>query len=491
MQKRFAQSVEDIEGRISEWSAPLYLSSGRPRYLAAVSGGADSMCLADLCLRVLGPERFAVAHCNFHLRGDESDGDEILVSAWAAENGVEFHRTDFDTETYASDNGISIEMAARDLRYSWFAELCGIHGFAGVMTAHNANDNAETLILNLLRGAGLHGISGMDEVSYWTDQSQEEGSSRSVRIIRPMLSFTRSQIEGYAFAWKIRFRNDSTNSLSDYKRNRIRNEVFPHFEKINPSFVRTLNREMGYFSEADAIMEDWCRSRVAGICRKSPDQEGDGIVIDVKGLLKEAHWKYLLYHLLAPYGFHSSTIASVESLLTSDRTVSGKRFESEKYVLLTERSELVIAGIPSENPYPSGNRMQEDAIMPVRTPGRYHFNGRTFRVEVFPRTDGFQLRQPQGVLVMDADSLPFPLVCRRWRAGDWFNPFGMKGKKKVSDLFADLKYDSRSKDAAVMLIDCRQCEMEENHVAAVLGVRIDNRYRVTENTENIIRISYE
>lgn len=491
MQKRFAQFVEDIEGRISEWSAPSSLSPGQPRYLAAVSGGADSMCLADLCLRVLGPERFAVAHCNFHLRGDESDGDESLVSSWASENGVEFHRTDFDTASYASDNGISIEMAARDLRYSWFAELCAIHGFAGVMTAHNANDNAETLILNLLRGAGLHGISGMDEVSSWTGQCPEDGSCRSARVLRPMLSFTRSQIEGYAFAWKIRYRNDSTNSLSDYKRNRIRNEVFPHFEKINPSFVRTLNREMGYFSEADAIMEEWCRSRTAGICRKSSDHEGDVLTIDVNGLLKEAHWKYLLYHLLYPYGFHPSTIASVECLLASDRTVSGKRFESEKYLLLTERSELVIVRNPSDAPCPAGGTMHEDAIMPVRTPGRYHFNGRTFRVEVFPMADGFQLRQPQGVIVMDADSLPFPFVCRRWNAGDWFNPFGMKGKKKISDLFADLKYDSRSKDAAVMVTDCRQGEMEVNHVAAVLGVRIDNRYRVTEKTENIIRISYE
>lgn len=491
MQKRFAQFVEDIEGRISEWSAPSSLSSGQMRYLAAVSGGADSMCLADLCLRVLGPERFAVAHCNFHLRGDESDGDESLVSSWASENGVEFHRTDFDTEAYASDNGISVEMAARDLRYSWFAELCGMHGFAGVMTAHNANDNAETLILNLLRGAGLYGISGMDEVSSWTAPGREDDSRISVRILRPMLSFTRREIEGYAFAWKIGFRNDSTNFLSDYKRNRIRNEIFPQFEKINPSFVRTLNREMGYFSEAGAIVEDWCSSRVGYLCRNSSGHEDDSLRINVKELLEEEHWKYLLYHMLAPYGFHSSTIASVESLLASDRTFSGKRFESEKYLLLTERSELVIVRNPSDVPYPAGGTMHEETIMPVRTTGRYHFNGRTFKVEVFPRTEGFQLRQPQGVLIMDADSLPFPFVCRRWNAGDWFNPFGMKGKKKISDLFADLKYDSRSKDAAVMVADCRQGEMEENHVAAVLGERIDNRYRVTEKTENIIRISYE
>ena len=209
MLDRFTQIMNRIEGQVINWSAP----SSDIRYLVAVSGGVDSMCLADLCLRHLGPSRFAVAHCNFHLRGDESDEDEALVSSWASANGVGLHRVDFDTEAYAIRNGVSIEMAARDLRYSWFAVLCRKHGFAGVMTAHNANDNAETLILNLLRGSGINGICGMEEISCCHPELGE-----CSMIFRPLLKMTRKQIEGYAFAWNIPYRNDSTNALSDYKR---------------------------------------------------------------------------------------------------------------------------------------------------------------------------------------------------------------------------------------------------------------------------------
>jgi tRNA(Ile)-lysidine synthase len=178
-----------------------------------------------------------------HLRGEESDGDEELVRTWASEHGVRIHVRDFDTETYARENGISIEMAARDLRYAWFAQLCLDHGYKAVSVAHNANDNAETLVLNMLRGAGLRGLSGMSVVS-------SVPGFPSIPLLRPLLDCTRKQIEGYMFAHKVSYREDSTNAMSEYKRNRIRNETFSIFETVNPSFVRTLNREMGYFSEA-------------------------------------------------------------------------------------------------------------------------------------------------------------------------------------------------------------------------------------------------
>ena len=483
MQKRFLQAIERIEGQIRNWSAPSSDVSQQVRYLVAVSGGVDSMCLADLCLRHLGTSRFALAHCNFHLRGEESDGDEALVASWASSNGVEFFKTDFDTETYAAGNGISIEMAARDLRYGWFSALCREHGFAGVMTAHNANDNAETLILNLLRGSGISGICGMDEISF---------SGEGCAVFRPILACTRKQIEGYAFAWKIPYRTDSTNALSDYKRNRIRNEVFPQFEKVNPSFVQTLNREMKYFSEVADIVGDWCREHAAG-CLSRPDD----VRISVQKLLSEPRWRYLLYYMFSPYGFNSAVLASVEDLLMSGRTVSGKRFESDTHVLLTERDELVVVEKKDESladvlrPGHPSHLQSDQPVMTVRGAGTYHFNGSSFAVEVLPWTSDMQLKQPEGTLIFDADKLAFPFVCRRWNIGDWFKPLGLKGKKKVSDLFNDLKYDSSAKDAAVMIVDCRGEHAGEQHIAGVLGVRIDDSYKVTSLTKRIIKMKLQ
>ena len=472
MQRRFADTIDEMRGLINEWSAPSGFS-GEPQadVLLAVSGGIDSMCMAEL-FAALGPHlSFAMAHCNFHLRGEESDGDEALVRSWAEAHGITLHVRDFDTETYARENGISIEMAARDLRYAWFAELCSEHGYKAVSVAHNANDNAETLILNMLRGAGLNGLSGMSKVS-------SVPGVPSLPLLRPLLGCTRKQIEGYMFANKHAYRDDSTNALSDYKRNRIRNEAFPIFETVNPSFVRTLNREMGYFSEAGDIVEDWCRAAVPSVVRE--DEQKEVLHIDMETLMSNRHWRYLLYYILEPYGFNSTVLASLEDLLISSRTISGKRFESAGYELVTGRNELLVR--------PSSVPAGQD-IMPVRGSGSYHFNGRTFKVEVLDRTPDMSLKQPAGVLLLDADKLRFPFVLRRWRSGDWLVPFGMRGKKKVSDLFADLKYDALQKESAVMIVDtCTDGMAESQHMAAVAGIRIDDRYKVTADTVRLIRI---
>jgi tRNA(Ile)-lysidine synthase len=360
-------------------------------------------------------------------------------------------------------------MAARDLRYDWFAALCKEHGYMGVAVAHNANDNAETLILNLLRGSGVNGLSGMSKVS-------TVPGSPDILLFRPLLDCTRKQIEGYMFAYRHSYREDSTNAVSDYKRNRIRNEVFPIFEKLNPSFVRTINREMGYFTEAGEIVEDWCRAATAPIV--------SGNHINTKALLENKHWKYLLYHILEPYGFNTATLASIENLLESSRTIPGKRFEAADHVLLTGRDELVVMPLEREPV------LSEDVIMPVRGAGRYHFNGRTFDVRVIPFSKDIDLKQPEGVIMSDAGKLRFPFVLRKWRKGDWLVPLGMRGKKKVSDLFADLKYDALQKEKAVVVVDTTTDGMAENqHIAALACVRIDGRYRISDSTESIIRIS--
>lgn len=441
--------------------------------LLAISGGIDSMCMADIFVRRCPCGSLAVAHCNFNLRGAESDGDEALVRSWAEEHGIRCHVKSFDTKDFAARHGISIEMAARELRYRWFAELCRTEGYDEVAVAHNANDNAETLLLNLLRGSGMKGLSGMSEIS-----DLPYGEDSSVSLIRPMLGMTRKQIEGYALANRVRYRNDSTNFSSEYKRNMLRNEVFPVFEKVNPSVVRTLNREMGYFAEAGEIVSDWADKATAEIL---DPQEGR---VAYDALLAHKHWRYLLYHILKPYGFNSSTMASIEDLLSSRRTISGKRFESDDYVVLAEREALRIvakSGIPDS----IGN-----VIMPVRCAGTYHFNGVRIKVEVCPWTPEMPLKQAEGVLVFDAGRLRFPFVLRQWRNGDWLIPLGMRGKKKVSDLFTDLKYDSFQKASAVIVSDVNSEGMAESqHIAGVAGVRIDDLYKVTPTTSSVIRVT--
>ncbi len=210
--------------------------------LVAVSGGIDSMCLAEKVRLEGGP--FAIAHCNFSLRGAESDGDEAFVRRWAAANGVPCHVRRFDTEAFAAAEGISVEMAARRLRYHWFGELCREYGYEGVAVAHNANDNAETLLLNLLRGTGLRGLLGMKTRGFIPDPAFSD-----IPLLRPLLGMTRAEIEAFAAEHGVQWRDDATNALNDYKRNKIRNLVFPVFREINPRFVETLNRDMERFAE--------------------------------------------------------------------------------------------------------------------------------------------------------------------------------------------------------------------------------------------------
>lgn len=501
MQKIFAQTINDMRGLVNDecWSAPLLDAVSpdgavrpdrvrRPRFLAAVSGGVDSMVMADLFLKTVGPEGFAVAHCNFHLRGEESDGDEASVVSWAQENGVMLHRTDFDTSEYAREKGLSIEMAARELRYGWFARLCEENGYFATAVAHNANDNAETLMLNLLRGTGLDGLSGMASVSAFP----LAGYAGSVRLVRPLLGFTRKQIEGYALAWGISYRNDSTNFVSDYKRNRLRNEVFPHFGRINPSFVRTLNKDMEYFSEAGDIVRLWCEEAAPSVVFPVCGAFGEGIRIDVRALLAHSHWKYLLYYILKPYGFNSSVLSSVENLLSSERTVPGKRFESDSHVILTGRMELSVYS--KENVPPAASDAAEQTpgecdFMAVRSDGTWHFGGRAFKVETIGWTADMPLRQPEGVLVFDAAKLHFPFVLRRWRQGDWIIPLGMRGRKLVSDMFTDLKYDAVSKSTAVVVVDLEGGKAEAQHIAALACIRMDEGCKITSSTTSAIRIT--
>lgn len=316
--------------------------------LLAVSGGIDSICLASLFLNSSSGRRFAVAHCNFHLRGEDSDSDEALVAAWCGRNGVRYHKADFDTEQYASSHSVSIEMAARELRYDWFASLCKDNGYYGVAVAHNANDNAETLILNLLRGTGLRGITGM-QVETVVPVTRDELSG--VRLLRPMLSFSREQIEEYVAANSLEYHDDRTNAETVYKRNRIRHLVFPVFESLNPSFLMTFAREMNAFSEVQEIADDYFLSVRESVCE--PAGKKDLLRVNAVRLCHLKHYKYVLYRLLEAYGFRDRLLEPVVRLLESGKTFSGKVFEAPGYELITAGECLIVrkaARVVSESP---------------------------------------------------------------------------------------------------------------------------------------------
>lgn len=305
--------------------------------LLAVSGGIDSICLASLFLNSSAGRRFAVAHCNFHLRGEDSDSDEALVAAWCGRNGVRYHKADFDTEQYASSHNVSIEMAARELRYDWFASLCRDNGYYGVAVAHNANDNAETLILNLLRGTGLRGITGMQAETV-VPVTRDELSG--VRLLRPMLSFSREQIEEYVAANSLEYHDDRTNAETVYKRNRIRHLVFPVFESLNPSFLTTFAREMNAFSKVQEIADDYFISVRESVCE--PAGKDELLRVNAVRLCHLKHYKYVLYRLLEAYGFRDRLLEPVVRLLESGKTFSGKIFEAPGYELITAGECLIV-----------------------------------------------------------------------------------------------------------------------------------------------------
>ena len=468
IQNTFKKAMEDMQGLINgeTWSAP--------QFLVAASGGMDSMCLAQLFLESFGPGRFAVAHCNFNLRGDESNGDEDLVREWADMSGVHLHVTSFDTEAYAAEYGMSIEMAARELRYSWFAALCKENGYSYVAVAHHADDNAETLVLNLVRGTGMKGLAGMKPVS---DLPYSAGTT-DAKLIRPLLGCSRKQVEGYVHEYKVPYRNDSTNSSVDYKRNRVRHEIFPSLSMLNPSFVKTFNREMAYFEEANQIVNDWCSAAAESVV-ESQSEDNSEIRISVSALKSYRQWRYLLYHILEPYGFNTSVLESVENLLESERTVSGKYFHSSDNVLVTGRDHLMVM--------PAEKICVQDEDQTVTAPGTYKVNGHEVLIELVPWSSDQPLKQPAGVLAFDAGKLSFPFVLRSWKTGDWMIPFGMKGRKKISDIFADLKYDASEKLSAIVLED--RNSSDSSHVAALLGVRMDDRYRISSSTSTVLKIS--
>ncbi len=442
-------------------------ASPSPRYLLAVSGGVDSMVMASLFASSSLKPYFAVAHCNFRLRGAESDGDEALVSDWCEANGVRLYVRGFDTLEYSRSRGVSVEMAARELRYSWFAEICSEDSYSAAAVAHNANDNAETLILNLLRGAGPKGLSGMKAVG----EIPLEGCS--VPLVRPLLSFSRSEIEQYASENGIAFREDSTNSQTRFKRNKIRNKIFPLFAEINPSFLSVFSREMEHFSEVDSVTDSYFEAVRPGICL--PVGKGEVLKADIEALKKDPNWKYVLFRLLEPYGFTADTLSALQRSLADPLGFGGRYFSSPSFTAVLSPSALTVL--------PCDAVVRDDTpVTVVEGPGDYSFGDVSFRVSVRPWLMGESPVRPRGTLLFDSKAFTFPFKVRPWADGDWMVPLGMKGRRKLSDIFSDEKKGIIEKGKAGVIAH------SGSRADAILGERIDDSMKVTPSTVSVVEI---
>lgn len=427
------------------------LFSRESRILLAVSGGIDSVVMTDLFHQA--GYNFSLAHVNFHLRGDESDRDERFVRKLAAHYQAQINVNHVDTAGYAKRYGISIQVAARDIRYQWFDELLRQQGFDQVATAHHLDDQVETFLINLARGTGIAGLHGIPV--------------RQGKIVRPLLFATRKQIEDYANAHRLDFIEDSSNRSLKYTRNRIRHKIIPELEKINPSFRATLAETINNISDAEKIylqaIEDTRNSII--------DQRGNLITISVSQFFNLAPLKTLAFELLSPFGFNKSNIEDIIGLRDA---VTGKEIISPTHRLVKDRELFIIVprhDLKIKNEYElNRNDLQIGIDVPVKL---------SFVVmENIPAS----LKFPANVALLDLDKLLFPLRLRKWKRDDRFIPFGMSGSIKLSDFFINQKMSKIEKENQWLL-----CSGTD--IVWVIGRRIDDRYKIHRETQKILRIS--
>ncbi|MFD2823775.1 tRNA lysidine(34) synthetase TilS [Lacinutrix iliipiscaria] len=417
------------------------------KLLIAISGGLDSVVLTHLCHQA--KLNFALAHCNFNLRGKESDADEEFVLQLAEDLDVEVFIENFDTETYAETNKLSIQMAARELRYHWFYELSHQLQFDYVLTAHHADDNLETFLINLSRGTGLDGLTGIPEVNE--------------NIVRPLLEFPRKALEDYAKNNNLKWREDSSNASIKYLRNKLRHEVIPKLKEVNAELLQNFKHTQHYLQASKSLVED----AVIRVQKKVVSVEGNTIKFNIKKLQKYSNSKLYLYELLKPFNFTAWN--DVYHLLEAQ---SGKQVFSETHRLLKDRTHLLLTEIYSEENHEAIQISEDDKLKNIPL-GQLTFE--TVK----------QIHEHnKSTLYVDKDLLNFPLYVRPWQKGDYFYPFGMQNKKKLSKFFKDEKYSLIEKEQTLVL-----CSGED--VIWIINKRSDNRYRVSEKTKQILKITIE
>ena len=402
------------------------------KYILALSGGIDSMVLADMLLQ--SKANFVVAHCNFHLRGEESDGDEQFVRDFAERNGLTIYVKQFDTMAYAKEHGISIEMAARELRYAWFEELRQQLNYDKIAVAHHADDQLETFFNNLLRGAGIRGLKGMQPVNG--------------NIIRPLLDKSREEIHQYAIENGIKWREDHTNAETQFLRNKIRHELLPVIDGISKEGRASILKSISHLASENELYRELVDEKLFQIVKK------DGEVQKTSHLSPLT--SQLLFEWLRDYGFNSDQVHFIYEAMNGQPGIS---FFSPTHKVTIERDGVELTPICQHD------KTQVELVY-----------------EQHPNDDNFVIDRSPEVAQLDYDKLTFPLKLRIWQAGDRFYPLGMKGSRLLSDFMKDLKLTTRQKE------ECQVLTTAKDEIVWVVGRRVDERFKVTDKTKSILKI---
>ena len=413
--------------------------------VVGLSGGADSVALLAALAR-LG-FRCVALHCNFHLRGQESERDEAFACSFAESLHIPFYKKDFDTLAFASERHLSIEMAARDLRYEWFEQMRQQIGAQAIAVAHHQDDSIETLLMNLLRGSGIRGLVGI--------------RPKHGFVVRPLLQISRKEILAWLEKEHLSYIIDSSNLSDEYTRNFIRLRVLPLLEELNPAARRTLARSASHLSDAEDIY-------LSVIEKAQHELWQDGAIV-IPDLMRYPSPKTILYELLRPYGFTRPVVASIYTSLDGE---SGRKFYSQTHQIIKDRDRLLLSLKSNEDAVDmfSFKKSADSVASPI-----------AFTIQVVPNDVHFRLVPSKEYAYFDYDLLADDLTLRHWQEGDWFVPFGMQGRKKLSDYFSDHKYSLKAKEEAWLL-----CSGED--IIWLVGARSDNRYRITSSTQRIFII---
>lgn len=450
---------------LDKFNLPKELDDKKNMFLSALSGGADSTALL-LMLLSKGYNVEAV-HCNFHLRGEESDRDEMFCKKLCEENGVKLHIAHFDTTSYAKMHHQSIETAARNLRYNYFFQLIRDLNASGICVAHNLNDQAETLLMKLIRGAGIHGLSGMKTMTHVNFHGSD------MLVLRPMLSIFRSEIEDYLNHRHQSWVTDSTNLEDDATRNKFRLDVIPLLKKINPSAIDNIAKAASNLQAAEEVYNDAIKTSINRVSKTSDiDYKVEELNLDIAKLKCEPSPEAILFEVLNPLGFNSRQIEDIANHIDG---ISGREWSSTTHNLVIDRGQIIIVKSEQKN-------NQKELKIPEE--GNYIFDGHN-KLQI--KIEGWNISSviPRATddIVLDAKDISFPLLLRRYHHGDRFFPFGMKGSKLVSDFLTDNKLSVIEKRRQLVLCDA------SGKIIWVVGRRPDNRFRITPDTSKILRLT--
>lgn len=430
------------------------LFSLKDRVIVTNSGGIDSMVMTRL-FEMAGIE-FGIAHCNFKLRGQESDEDAGFVVNYAAQKNIRLFQKNFDTRKYASDNKVTIQEAARELRYAWFEELITKTGYSCYATAHQFDDQIETFFINLFRGTGISGLRGI--------------LPRNNNCVRPLLFATRKEIEDFAVLQGVKFREDSSNQKNDYLRNRIRHFVLPALQKSSPDFKTGFDNTFNLLSQVETFIQ----SEISNISKELVSKIDNLQAINIEKLQNYQPVEFTLFELLRPFRFNYQ---NVRMMVNSFGSSSGQKFLSTSHQAVLDRGQLLISPKTMDD---KKNKIKSVFIREGVNQLNYPV---ALRLEIHSYTKDFTLKRKKNIALLDAGKLTFPLEVRQVQTGDFFYPLGLGGKKKLSDFFTNEKFSFTQKEKTWLLTS-------KGEIVWVIGYRIDDRFKITSATQKILVIEY-